>query len=109
MTSIDITDPYSAAALYNCFLICEGCETEPAIELPAQHGLAHYQRLGQAAKAQGWFVAPIEGEEAAFRVYCAPCASERKLVPRPEMRFTPGEAILTIADLTSRPVPFDAE
>ena len=102
---IDITDPYSAAAMYNCFLICEGCGNEPVVERPAHYDLAHYQRTGQAAKAQGWFVAPIEGEEAAFQIYCAACASERRLAPSLNLRFAPTEAILAVAELASGSAP----
>ena len=98
---IDLTDPYSAAAMYNCFLICEGCGAEPVLESPARYDLAHYQSTGQAAKAQGWFVAPIGGEEASFQIYCATCATERSLVPSPKLRVKPSEAILTVAELAS--------
>ena len=98
---IDLSDPYSAAAMYNCFLICEGCGAEPAVELSAEFNLSHYHRTGQAAKTQGWFVAPIDGEDATFQIYCAPCASERRLTPAFEKRFTPSEAILTVAELAS--------
>jgi hypothetical protein len=100
---IDLTDPYSAAAMYDCFLICEGCGDEPVVEQPAQYNLAYYQRVGQAAKAQGWFVAPIEGTDASFQVFCAKCANNRSLVPNPARRFVPSEALLTIADLASGP------
>jgi hypothetical protein len=97
----DLTDPYDAAAMYYCFLICEGCGVEPIAEPPAKYGLAHYHAVGQAAKSQGWFVAPIDGEEVSFRVYCDTCAASQRLVPTPDRRVEPTDALLIIAGLAS--------
>lgn len=98
---IDLTDPYAAAALYNCFLICDGCGDEPASEAPARYNVVHYRGLGQEAKAQGWFVAPVSGTDETFDVFCAACASARGMVPNPNLRIEPSEALLTVAELAS--------
>jgi hypothetical protein len=100
-SDIDLSDPYDAAAMYECFLICEKCGVEPNVELPARYDLAHYRLLGQAAKSLGWFVAPREGEDASFHVLCAACTKLHGLTPDPDRRLAPTEVLLTIAALAS--------
>jgi hypothetical protein len=99
--AFDLADPYDAAAMYDCFLICEACCVEPTFEAPAKYDLPHYHHVGQAAKAQGWFVAPLESPDVSFQVFCAACAKGRGLVPTPGKRYVPSEALLTVAELAS--------
>jgi len=101
--AFDPTDPYDAAAMYNGFLLCEGCGVEPIAEPPAKYNLGHYHDVGQAAKSQGWFVAPLKGPDVSFQVFCAACANGRDLAPTPSRRYAPSEALLTVADLASGP------
>ena len=99
--AFDPTDPYDAAAMYDGFLLCQGCGVEPIVEPPAKYDLTHYHHVGQTAKSQGWFVVPLEGPDVSFQVFCAPCAKGRELTPTPDRRYTPSEALLTVADLAS--------
>ena len=97
--AFDLADPYDAAAMYSCFLICESCGVEPIADAPAKYDLSHYHQVGQAAKSQGWFVAPLESPDVSFQVFCATCAKGRGLAPTPGKRYAPSESLLTIADL----------
>jgi len=101
--TFDPSDPYDAAAMYDCFLLCQGCGVEPIVEPPAKYDVAHYHRVGQVAKSQGWFVVPVEGQEVSFQVFCASCAKGRDLAPKPDRRYLPSDALLTVADLVSGP------
>ena len=99
----DPADPYDAAAMYDCFLLCQGCGVEPIVEPPAKYDLVHYHHVGQAAKSQGWFVVPLEGPEVSFQVFCPSCAKGRDLALARDKRYTPSEALLTVAALASGP------
>jgi hypothetical protein len=101
--AFDPADPYDAAAMYDCFLICQGCGVEPIAQPSAKYDLAHYHQVGQVAKSQGWFVIPLEGTDASFQIFCASCAKGRDLAPTRDRRYTPSEALLTAADLASGP------
>jgi hypothetical protein len=101
--AFDPADPYDAAAMYNGFLLCEGCGVETIAEPPAKYDLSYYHQVGQAAKSQGWFVAPLESPDVSFQIFCATCAKGHGLAPTPGRRYAPSEAILTIADLASGP------
>ena len=102
-TTFDPADPYDAAAMYFCCLLCEGCGAEPALEPPAKYDLAHYHEVGQAAKNWGWVVFPLEGPGVSFQILCTACAKSRNVVATSDRRFVPSEALLTIADLASGP------
>jgi len=103
-TDFDLTDPYDAAAMYFAFLFCDDCKSEPAMDPPVSYNLAHYHRLGQKAKAEGWVVVPSHRQDDVnFDIYCKGCAAARNLVASPGLRVQPNEALLVIAELANDP------
>jgi hypothetical protein len=103
MTELDPRDPYDAASVWCCFIICDTCGELLDFPMDDELGLDYYHRQGQRAKSDGWHVEARSGDVPDFLMLCPRCAAESGAQAQPpDHRTEPHPSVLTICQLSAR-------